>query len=80
MCETFTSSEPPTDIAGPRPFVYISAEDVWRPFIPAGYINSKREAEQGIAAMLNKRPDFRPVFIRPSELPFLRYIESTNTS
>jgi hypothetical protein len=67
MCETFAASEPPALISEPRPFVYISAEDIFRPVIPGGYINSKREAEQGIARMLNGRPEFRPVFMRPSK-------------
>jgi hypothetical protein len=67
MCETFVSSAPPADGSGPRPFVYISAEDIFRPLIPSGYITSKREAERLIIAIANKQPNFRPVFIRPSE-------------
>jgi hypothetical protein len=71
MCETFVSSDPPADASTPRPFVYISAEDVFRPFIPSGYIESKRQAEQIISSMVSKRSDFRPVFIRPSTYPCL---------
>jgi hypothetical protein len=68
MCETFAASEAPDNQNTPRPFVYISAEDIMRPLVPHGYIQSKREAEQGIASMLRSRADLRPVFIRPSEL------------
>lgn len=34
-----------------RPFVYISAEDIFRPIIPEGYINTKRQAEAEILRM-----------------------------
>ncbi|KAH8926002.1 NAD(P)-binding protein [Atractiella rhizophila] len=50
------------------PFVFISAEDIFRPFIPSGYIQSKREAELTIST-LSKTPlarTTRPVFLRPS--------------
>ncbi|GAA5933086.1 ubiquinone biosynthesis protein COQ11 [Sporobolomyces koalae] len=54
---------------GPSPFIFISAEDIFRPFIPSGYIRSKREAEAVITreALVDagERP-IRPVFIRPS--------------
>jgi len=50
----------------PRAFVYLSAEDIFRPFIPAGYIQSKREAELSLSSMFSARPDYRTVYIRPS--------------
>jgi len=50
----------------PRPFVYISAEDIFRPIIPAAYIETKREAEKQIERMLGERTDYRGVYLRPS--------------
>jgi nucleoside-diphosphate-sugar epimerase len=65
VCETFLSSgQGRTYESSPRPFVYISAEDVFRPVIPLRYIETKREAEKGIEAMLNDQ--YRGVYIRPS--------------
>ena len=55
------------DDGTPRSFVYISAEDVFRPLISARYIETKREAEQGIEEMMLDRPDYRGVYIRPSK-------------
>ena len=50
-----------------RTFVYISAEDIFRPVIPARYITTKREAENEIAALCEANGhNVRPVFIRPS--------------
>jgi len=68
VCETFLSSTPsPTLKAlGPRPFVYISAEDVFRPVISSRYIESKREAEQRIEKMMLGQSGYRGVYIRPS--------------
>ncbi|GLB34904.1 putative NAD dependent epimerase/dehydratase family protein [Lyophyllum shimeji] len=69
VCEAFISSSPSADTAIrniPRPFVYISAEDIFRPIIPARYIETKREAEQGIEALVAGKPDYRGVYIRPS--------------
>ena len=61
------------------PFVYVSAEDVFRPFVPARYISTKREAEAGISAIAS-HPDkaapgrsIRPVFMRPSMPSSLLY-------
>lgn len=66
VCEAFSSSK--NESANPhRPFIYISAEDVFRPFIPQRYITTKREAERGIAEMARDRSDFRVAFVRPSE-------------
>lgn len=50
----------------PRPFVYISAEDIFRPVIPARYIETKWEAERGIEAMMADAANYRGVYIRPS--------------
>lgn len=66
VCETFISTTPDTPLPHPRAFVYVSAEDIFRPFIPARYIESKREAELGIERMLLGNPAFRGVFVRPS--------------
>ncbi|KII88394.1 hypothetical protein PLICRDRAFT_54232 [Plicaturopsis crispa FD-325 SS-3] len=70
VCETFVESAPHAKPDGldsvPRPFIYISAEDVFRPVIPARYIESKREAEQGIDQITRAQPGFRGVYIRPS--------------
>ena len=49
-----------------RPFVYVSAEDIFRPVIPAGYIETKREAERAIEQMMSLNSQFRGVYIRPS--------------
>ena len=49
-----------------RPFVYVSAEDIFRPVIPARYIETKREAERVIEQMMSLNPRFRGVYIRPS--------------
>lgn len=66
VCETFLASEPEVEIEGPRPFVYVSAEDIFRPVIPARYIETKREAEVCIEEMIQDNPKFRGVYIRPS--------------
>ncbi|KAH0827164.1 hypothetical protein J3R83DRAFT_4855 [Lanmaoa asiatica] len=66
VCEAFKSSKPDPDVPQVRPFVYISAEDIYRPLIPAGYIETKREAEQRINKLLHDHPNHRGVFIRPS--------------
>ncbi|KAK0228611.1 hypothetical protein IW262DRAFT_1351908 [Armillaria fumosa] len=66
VCEAFVDSGP-TDGPSPRPFVYISAEDIFRPIIPARYIETKREAESGIDSLVSQKPGlFRGVYIRPS--------------
>ena len=55
----------------PTPFVYISAEDIFRPFIPSGYIASKRQAEQGIQELLTARDESQreitPLIVRPGQ-------------
>ena len=66
MCEAFMSSPAGADPSKPRPFVYVSAEDIFRPVIPARYIETKREAERGIEQMMSVNSQFRGVYIRPS--------------
>ncbi|KAF9075236.1 mitochondrial protein [Rhodocollybia butyracea] len=67
VCEAFLSSGEYTQFSSQRPFVYISAEDIFRPWIPARYVETKREAELGIEAMLSTSPGkYRGVYIRPS--------------
>lgn len=66
VCEAFFSTDSEVPLSGPRPFVYVSAEDVFRPFIPAKYIQTKREAEWHIENMLEHNESFRGVYIRPS--------------
>ncbi|EKM82635.1 hypothetical protein AGABI1DRAFT_35050 [Agaricus bisporus var. burnettii JB137-S8] len=68
VCEAFISSESSTSAGRnvPRPFVYISAEDIFRPVIPARYIETKWEAERGIETMMANTTDYRGVYIRPS--------------
>ncbi|GAA5991147.1 hypothetical protein JCM11641_004046 [Rhodosporidiobolus odoratus] len=59
---------PASSTPSPRsPFVYISAEDIFRPFVPSRYIQSKREAEAGITRLASESPETtRPIFVRPS--------------
>ncbi|GAA5951752.1 hypothetical protein JCM3765_003107 [Sporobolomyces pararoseus] len=58
-----------SDSTAPSPFVFISAEDIFRPFVPSRYIQSKREAERVITEESLQdagERGIRPVFIRPS--------------
>lgn len=67
--------ETPTSETADRPFVYVSAEDIFRPFVPDGYIRTKRQAEQAILRLCadsaereHKGGDggvVRPVLVRP---------------
>ncbi|KAI0054135.1 mitochondrial protein [Auriscalpium vulgare] len=68
VAQAFVESTPSAEVSvgHPRAFVYLSAEDIFRPFIPAAYIETKREAELGIEMMLSGRPDYRGVYVRPS--------------
>jgi len=66
VCEAFMTSKPTTPLAHPRPFVYVSAEDIFRPFISARYIETKREAELGIERMMSSNSAYRGVYVRPS--------------
>ncbi|PCH38007.1 NAD(P)-binding protein [Wolfiporia cocos MD-104 SS10] len=78
VCETFVSTPPSVQVAGPRPFIFVSAEDIFRPFIPARYIETKREAELGIEYMIGGKPDYRAAYMRPSLIyhPYLRPLTS----
>ncbi|KAJ9125560.1 hypothetical protein QFC22_000522 [Naganishia vaughanmartiniae] len=53
MLETPTSPSlsNATDEPATRPFVYVSAEDIFRPFVPDGYIRTKRQAEEAVLAL-----------------------------
>ena len=66
VCEAFVASEPEVALPKPRAFVYVSAEDIFRPFIPAKYIETKRRAELDIGKITASHPGIRPVYIRPS--------------
>ncbi|KAK4698597.1 hypothetical protein P7C70_g7678, partial [Phenoliferia sp. Uapishka_3] len=65
------SSTPGGTSSSPSPFVFISAEDIFRPVVPSRYIETKREAEQiildelALAGPAPTRP-IRPIFVRPS--------------
>ncbi|KAJ7452347.1 mitochondrial protein [Mycena galericulata] len=64
VCEAFLASEPPGSSV--RPFVFISAAEVFRPWVPARYIETKRDAETGIAALIAAHSArFRGVYLRP---------------
>ncbi|KAF7338249.1 adenylate kinase [Mycena venus] len=67
VCEAFLESAPPAEASSlVRPFVFISAADVFRPWISARYIETKRAAERGIAQLFAADPDrFRGVYLRP---------------
>ncbi|KAJ6547622.1 mitochondrial protein [Mycena capillaripes] len=69
VCEAFLASAPPAEGASSarvRPFVFISAADVFRPWIAARYIETKRDAERGIDQLLAAHPaSFRGVYLRP---------------
>ncbi|THH08659.1 hypothetical protein EW146_g8920, partial [Bondarzewia mesenterica] len=66
VAQAFVESEATTELPGPRPFVYLSAEDIFRPMIPARYIETKRQAENEIELLVVDRPAYRGVYIRPS--------------
>ncbi|KAF8892539.1 hypothetical protein BD779DRAFT_1509560 [Infundibulicybe gibba] len=71
VCEAYLRSSSPVpesriSTEGPtKPFVYISAEDIFRPVISARYIETKREAERGIEALIQSQLGYRGVYIRP---------------
>ncbi|KAF8921243.1 mitochondrial protein [Mucidula mucida] len=67
VCEAFVNSPSSDSQLAVKPFVYISAEDIFRPVVPARYIESKREAEAGIEGLVAQQSTaFRGVYIRPS--------------
>lgn len=47
------------------PFVYISAEDIFRPIISSKYIETKRQAEEDITELSQDSSLLRPIFLRP---------------
>ena len=53
-----------------RTFVYISAEDLFSPLVPRGYITSKRAAERDIYLACRRAPEARvkAVSLRPGQL------------
>jgi len=66
VAQTYCTARPPTDLDGKRTFVYISAEDVFRPFVPKRYIDTKREAEENLAQLCaSEAYSMRSVFMRP---------------
>lgn len=67
VCEAYMASAPPADArAGARPFVFLSAADVFRPWVPARYLETKREAERGLDTLLAADPArFRGIYLRP---------------
>jgi len=65
VCEAFVSAKQ-DPLSSKRAFVYLSAEDIFRPFVPARYIETKREAEWGIRDIMRDHPGYRAAFIRPS--------------
>ncbi|KAI5479276.1 mitochondrion NAD(P)-binding protein [Pseudohyphozyma bogoriensis] len=65
----FAASAPSSPGALPSPFLFISAEDIFRPFIDSRYISTKREAEniifsESLSPELARK--IRPIFVRPS--------------
>lgn len=55
VLHTYLSNLPPTTTPTPdRPFIYISAENIFTPFIPAKYVQTKREAEVGIERLIGE--------------------------
>lgn len=67
VAKAFVNSADNTESGQPRPFIYISAEDIFRPVVPAAYIDTKREAEEQIDRMIGGKTGYRGVYMRPSE-------------
>lgn len=67
VARAFLEVKPDVEGDASRAFVYLSAEDIFRPWIPARYIETKREAEVALEDMFASRPDVRGVYIRPSK-------------
>ncbi|KAF9265435.1 mitochondrial protein [Marasmius fiardii PR-910] len=67
VCKAFIQYGEGKKYPSPRPFVFLSAEDLARPIVPSRYIETKREAEQGIESLVSEKPElYRGVYIRPS--------------
>lgn len=62
---TFSATRSVTSKADDNPFIYISAEDIFRPIISQRYIESKREAEDALTQIAVQENKMRPVFLRP---------------
>lgn len=71
VARTFSSTRTLGDLS---PFVYISAEDIFRPIISSRYIETKRQAEDGISEIASESDNIRPIFLRPGEALFKEYI------
>jgi hypothetical protein len=67
VAEAFVHSVDRTGSGRPRPFIYISAEDIFRPVVPAAYIDTKWEAEEKIDCMIGEKTNYRGVYMRPSK-------------
>ncbi len=67
VAKAFVNSVDNTGLGQPRSFIYISAEDIFRPLVPAAYIDNKREAEELIDHMIEGKTNYRGVYMRPSE-------------
>jgi hypothetical protein len=65
--EAFLNSADNAKTQEPRPFIYISAEDIFRPVVPDAYIEMKREAEERIERMIEGKTNYRGVYMRPGE-------------
>ncbi|KAJ7443753.1 hypothetical protein B0H11DRAFT_2090639, partial [Mycena galericulata] len=64
VCEACLASEPPA--SGMLPFVFISAVDVFRPWVPEDYTETKRDAGTGIAALIaTHSAGFRGLYLSP---------------
>ncbi|KAF7363495.1 adenylate kinase [Mycena sanguinolenta] len=87
VCEAFRDSPPPPaeSKAATRPFVFISAADVFRPWIDARYIETKRAAERGITEILAPHAErFRGAWSTtpthaPSLPPAAAFLDLTST-
>ncbi|KDQ17937.1 hypothetical protein BOTBODRAFT_29251 [Botryobasidium botryosum FD-172 SS1] len=67
VLKTYIDSIPSSSTSAPRPFIYISAEDIFRPFVSARYIETKREAELEITRLceMDDAKRVRGVAMRP---------------
>lgn len=72
VCEAFIASGRDRAYPKSRAFVFVSAEDIFRPVISARYITTKREAEKGLDSLIKaenasstKTVAYRGVYVRP---------------
>ncbi|KAK4048746.1 hypothetical protein OIO90_005739 [Microbotryomycetes sp. JL221] len=73
LLDNVVAIHPQPDGAARFPFVYVSAEDIFRPWVSSRYIETKRAAEKAILARaeaLDRAPEgawrLRPILVRPS--------------